>query len=109
MRQEFPALTLRIHFGENDQWQGKPLQEAMIAVCQEMDIAQALVFRGIEGYGRSSRIRHSSPWLFSRDAPLMLIAVDSAEQIAKLTPRLSEMLEDGLIATSRVEAIRLTR
>ncbi|HEX4038457.1 MAG TPA: DUF190 domain-containing protein [Acidobacteriaceae bacterium] len=109
MREEFPARMLRIHFGENDQWQGRPLPEAMIALCREMNIAEALVFRGIEGYGRNSRIRRASHWMFSSDAPLMLCVVDSEEQIGKLIPHLKEMVQDGLIALSRVEAIRTSR
>jgi len=109
MKQEFAGQTLRVHFGENDQWQGKPLHEAMIVRCQELNIAQAVVFRGIEGYGRNSRIRRASPWIFSSDAPLMLCVVDTEEQIAKLTPILSEMLQDGLIARSPVEIIRFSR
>ena len=42
---------LRIHFGEDDRWQGKPLHEAILAKCIELGIAEAIVFRGIEGYG----------------------------------------------------------
>ncbi len=109
MKQEFAGQMLRVHFGENDRWQGKPLQEAMIARCQELNIAEALVFRGIEGYGRNSRIRRASPWIFSSDAPLMLSAVDTEEQIGKLIPILKEMLQDGLIVRSRVEIIRYSR
>ncbi|MGA8110029.1 MAG: DUF190 domain-containing protein [Acidobacteriaceae bacterium] len=109
MRQEFPARMLRIHFGENDRWQGKPLHEAMIALCQELAIAEAVVFRGIEGYGRNSRIRRASHWMFSSDAPLMLCVVDSEEQIGKLIPHLKAMVQDGLIAVSGVEATRFSR
>jgi PII-like signaling protein len=36
-------------FGENDKWHGKPLHEAIVEKCRELDIAGATVFRGIEG------------------------------------------------------------
>lgn len=109
MKEEFQACMLRIHFGEGDKWRGKPLHEAILAKCQELGLAGAIVYRGIEGYGTSTRIRHSSHWTFSRDAPIMLSIIDREEQIAKLIPHLDAMVEEGLIATSRVEVIRYSR
>ncbi|MGC2636636.1 MAG: DUF190 domain-containing protein [Acidobacteriaceae bacterium] len=110
MKEEFQARMLRIHFGESDKWNGKPLHEAIFAKCQELGIAGATVFRGIEGYGGSSRIRQqSSPWRFSRDAPIMLSVIDTESQIGKLIPHLDEMVGEGLIAISTVEVIRYSR
>lgn len=109
MREEFEARLLRIHFGESDKWNGKPLYEAIFAKCQELGMAAATVYRGIEGYGGSSRIRQSSPWGFSRDAPIMLSVIDSEAQITKLLPYLDEMVGEGLIAISTVQVIRYAR
>jgi uncharacterized protein len=109
MKEEFEARMLRIHFGESDKWQGKPLHEAILAKCRELGMAGATVYRGIEGYGSSTRIRHASPWKLSRDAPLMISIVDTEDQIAKLLPHLDAMVGEGLIAASKVQAIRYTR
>lgn len=109
MKEQFQARMLRIHFGESDKWHGKPLHEAIVSKCQEMGIAGATVFRGIEGYGSSTRIRHSSHWKFSQDAPIMLSIIDREEQIAKLLPHLDEMVDEGLIAISDVEVIRYSK
>ena len=106
MREQFQARMLRIHFGEADKWQGKPLHEAIVAKCVELGLAGATVFRGIEGYGASSRIHHSSHWKFSKDSPIMLTVIDREEQIEKLIPHLDVMVQEGLIAMSRVEVIR---
>lgn len=100
---------LRIHFGENDKWQGKPLHEAIVAKAQELGLADAILYRGIEGYGTSTRIRHSSHWTFSSDAPIMVSIIDTEEQIARLVPHLDAMVEEGLIATSSVEVLRYSR
>jgi PII-like signaling protein len=75
----------------------------------ELGIAGATVLRGIEGYGSSTRIRHSSHWKFSSDAPIMLTIVDNEEQISRLIPHLDAMVEEGLIVMSDVEVIRYTR
>lgn len=109
MREEFAARMLRIHFGEDDRWQGKPLHEAILAKCRELGIAEAIVFRGIEGYGSASRIRHTSLWRLSKDAPIQMTIIDTDEQIAKLTPHLDAMVEEGVVASSPVDVIRFRR
>ena len=109
MKEQFPARMVRIHFGEDDRWQGKPLHEAIVAKCKELGIAEAIVFRGIEGYGSGSRIRRSGHWTFSKDAPIQLSIIDTEEQIARLLPFLDAMVQEGLVATSAVEAVRYTR
>ena len=80
MKEEFRARMLRIHFGENDRWQGKPLHEAIVVKCKELGIEEVIVFRGIEGYGSSTRIRHSSHWKFSKDAPIQVSVIDTEER-----------------------------
>ena len=94
---------LRIHFGEDDKWNDKPLYHAIVEKCRELDIAGATVFRGIAGYGASTLI-HRSP-LRSSDAPIMVSVIDSEDKI-NLIPSLDEMVDEGLIAVSEVEVIK---
>ncbi len=105
MKLEGKARMLRIHFGEDDKWQGKPLYEAIVVKCRELDIAGATVFRGIEGYGASTLI-HKKHLLWSSDRPIMVSVVDTEKNIKKLLPALDEMVAEGLIAMSEVEVIR---
>jgi len=105
MKLQGKARMLRIHFGEDDKWQGKPLYEAIVVKCRELDIAGATVFRGIEGYGASTLI-HKKHLLWSSDRPIMVSVVDTEENIKKLLPALDEMVAEGLIAMSEVEVIR---
>ncbi|MGA3011505.1 MAG: DUF190 domain-containing protein [Terracidiphilus sp.] len=109
MKEQFQARMLRIHFGEDDKWQGKPLHEAIVAKCVELGMAGATVYRGIEGFGASTRVRHASHWKLSPDAPMMLSIIDTEEQIGKLIPHLDAMVQEGLVAMSRVEVIRYSR
>lgn len=104
MKEQFHARMLRIHFGEGDRWQNKPLYEAIVAKCKELGMAGAIVYRGIEGYGSSARIRHART--LSKDAPIMLSIIDTEEKIRRLLPHLDVMVEEGLIAMSQVEVIR---
>lgn len=109
MKEQFSALMLRIHFGEEDRWQGKPLHEAIVAKCRELGIAEVVVYRGIEGYGSASRIRRSGHWGFSKDAPIQVSIIDTEEKITTLIPFLDNMVEEGLVAASPVQVVRYSR
>ena len=109
MKESFTARMVRIHFGEDDRWQGKPLHEAIVEKCQELGIPEVIVFRGIEGYGSGSRIRRKGHWTFSKDAPIQVSMIGTEEQIGRLIPFLDGAVEEGLMATSQVEVIRYQR
>ncbi|MGB6198190.1 MAG: DUF190 domain-containing protein [Candidatus Acidiferrales bacterium] len=106
MKLEGKAKMLRIHFGENDKWQGKPLYTAIVEKCRELDLAGATVLRGIEGYGASTLIRRPHLFSFSSDLPIMVSVIDTQEKIQKLVPLLDEMVGEGLVAISDVEVVR---
>jgi PII-like signaling protein len=106
MKLEGKAKMLRIHFGEDDQWHGRPLYQAIVERCRELDIAGATVFRGIQGYGASTRIRRPHLLQFSPDAPILVQIIDTDENIQRLIPALDEMVSEGLIAMSDVEVIK---
>jgi len=107
MQPSHPAKLLRLHFSENDKYQGKPLYEAVVEKCRELSIAGATVFRGLEGYGESAEIH--SHHLVGHDQPIVVTIVDSEENIRRLLPVVEEMLDTGLIAISDVEAARITK
>ena len=109
MKEEFQARMLRIHFTEADRWRGKPLHEALIAKCQELGLAGAIVYRGLEGFGASARIYHSRSMSFSKNVPIMVSVIDTEEQIQKLMPYLDQMVAGGLVASSSARAIRYWR
>ena len=100
---------LRIHFTEADKWQGEPLHKAIVAKCMELGITGATVFRGIAGFGASARIYHARSLSISKNAPVMVTVIDTEDQIQELLPHLDRMINGGLIASSKVEAIRYTR
>jgi PII-like signaling protein len=106
MKLEGKAKMLRVHFGENDKWHGKPLYEAIVEKCREMDIAGATVFRGIEGYGASTLIHRYHLFRRGADLPIMVSIVDTEDKIKTLFPALDQMVGEGLIAISDVEVTR---
>lgn len=102
-----PACLLRIHITESDRYAGKPLHEAIVAKCRELDLAGATVFRGLEGYGGTAEIHRSH--LLRHDLPLVIQIVDSAEKIERALPALEAMMGVGVIAMSPVSIRRVEK
>lgn len=107
MQSRRAAKLLRLHIGEADRYQGKPLYEVIVSRCMELEIAGATVFRGLEGFSESADVRRSH--LFAHDLPIVINVVDTAENIDRLIPELDAMVDKGLIATSAVEIIRIEK
>jgi uncharacterized protein len=107
MRTIKQAKLLRLHFGESDQYDGKPLYEAIVNRCKELKIAGATVFRGLEGYGETAEIHRRH--LVRKDQPIVVTVIDTAENLARLIPEVEAMMDTGMIATSDVECIRVEK
>jgi PII-like signaling protein len=102
-----PARILRLHLCEHDRYRGKPLYEAIVEKCRELHIAGATVFRAFEGYGEGAEVhRHH---LLRHDLPIVISIIDSAESIARLLPVVEEMMDNGMIAMSEADVIRIQR
>lgn len=100
------AKRLRIYIGESDHCKRKSLYHAIVERAKELDMAGATVFRGVMGYGASSRIHTASIVDLSSDLPILVEIIDSEEYIEKLLPFLDEMLEEGMITIDDIEVIK---
>ena len=109
VRREEPAKLLRIFIGEADRWHDEPLYDALVKKLRMMEIAGATVYRGIDGYGAKGHQHKKSFFHVSKDMPIMVSVIDSAEKIAAAAEAAEAMLEDGLIVISDVDMVRLIR
>jgi PII-like signaling protein len=109
MREQFSARMLRVYFNERDRWNGKRLDETILEECGSIGLAGAIAYRGMEGFGASAAIHRESHLSRTHDSPMMVTIIDRPEQIEKLIPILDRVLQEGLVAMSSVEVIRLTR
>jgi PII-like signaling protein len=96
---------MRIHIGERDKYQGKPLYEAIVELLRRRHYAGATVFRAIMGFGASSHLRTDRIEVLSLDLPIIVECVDTEERIAEVLPQLDEMLGGGLITLERARVI----
>ncbi len=108
-RKDGQAKLLRVFIGEADKWHDEPLYEAIVKRLRMLEVAGATVYRGILGYGAKGHEHKKSFFHMSRDLPIMLSTIDTAEKIAAAALAIEDMLEDGLIVISDVDIVRLVR
>ena len=101
------AVLVRIFFGEDDKYEGKPLYKHLVAFCKDRGIAGATVFRGILGYGKSSVLHKASPFKLSSDLPIVVEIIDCQKKIDQVLPEIAQMVKDGLITMEKVKVIRV--
>jgi PII-like signaling protein len=103
------AKLLRVFMGEADKWHDAPLYDAIVKKLRVMDIAGATVYRGILGYGAKGHPHKATFFHPTRDLPIMVSVIDTAEKISAAAEVIEEMLEDGLIVISDADIVRLVR
>ncbi len=96
---------LRIFIGEQDQWQGKPLYEAIVHLAKEKKMAGATALKGFLGFGAKSHMHTAKILRLSEDLPIVVEMVDSEERIREFLPLLDEMVKEGLITLEKVDVI----
>lgn len=106
MKIEGKARMMRIYVGESDRWQDKPLHEALVQAMRANDIAGVTVYRGVEGFGAHRRVHKEKPLHLSRDASMMLSAVDTEAKLQAFLPVVEQMVEEGLVVLSDVDIVK---
>jgi len=98
-------VLMRIHIGERDKFEGKPLYQEIIHLLRKRKYAGATAFRGIMSFGANSKI-HSDRFLeLSLDLPIVVECVETEERIRAILPELDNMIEGGLITLERAKVI----
>lgn len=103
LKLEGQAQMLRIFIEASDQWEGRPLYEALVDRLRQLDIAGATVVRGELGAGTTGEAHHHT--LLHHDEPVEVIVVDAAENLEKLGPVLDEMVKTGMVVKSNVDVV----
>jgi len=106
------AHLLRIFFGEADKVGHRPLHEVIVQKAREQGLAGATVWRGVLGYGRSSRIRSAKILDLSSDLPLICEIVDDEAKTTAFLNVLHDLFDQaqcgGLITHEKVQIVKYT-
>ena len=83
---------LKIHASTTDRMGSKLLYQHIVELAKERGITGATVYRGIMGYGSSSRISSSRFWELTEKLPVVIELVDSTEKLEKFYTEIEEEL-----------------
>lgn len=105
MTQLEPASRLTIYVGESDQWEHHPRYAEIVHRAHAAGLDGASVFRGIEGFGASSRIHTTRLLSLSEDLPVAVVVVSSPERIRAFLPHVEELVTEALVTIEQVEVV----
>lgn len=112
MKIEGNAKLLRIFLGETDKIGAVTVHERIVIEARKLELAGATVYKGIMGYGGSSRIHTSKILRLSVDLPIVIEIVDENEKIESFIPIVENIFEEadcgGLITLEKAEIIKYT-
>lgn len=110
MEAQSDAKLLRIFIGESDKIRHLPLYEVIVREAKGAGLAGATAWRGITGYGPSTRIRTAKILDLSSDMPMVIEITDEESKIAAFLPVVDRLFEEskcgGLITLEKVQIIR---
>jgi len=98
-------VLMRIHLGERDRYDGRPLYEAIVNLLRERGYAGATVTRAIMGFGATAKLHTDKVLRLSVDLPIVVECVDTEEKIDAILPELDRMIGGGLVTLEKVRVI----
>ncbi len=103
---EGEAKKVTIFMGESDRWEHKPLHTAIVQMLRAEGCAGATAVKGVEGFGKNSRLHTASILRLSEDLPVVLTFVDTPERVERVMSRIDEMVGGGLVTVEDVHVRR---
>ena len=110
MQAQSEAKLLRVFIGESDKLRYVPLYEAIVREAKAAGLAGATAWRGLTGFGPSTRIRTAKILDLSADLPVVVEITDDESKIAAFLPVLDRLFEEsnggGLVTLEKVQILR---
>jgi PII-like signaling protein len=104
------AKLLRIFLGESDKVKHTALYDVIVREARKLGLAGATVWRGITGFGPTSRIRTAKILDLSTDLPVIVEIADEEKKIDQFLPVLHNLFESaqsgGLVTIESVKVIK---
>ena len=99
-----PALRLTVHLADGEQFHHHAVYTEIVHRAHRAGLAGASVFRGMEGFGRNSRLIHTTRLLDLADnLPLLVVIIDTPERIRAFLPQLREVSPHSLVTVENVD------
>jgi uncharacterized protein len=103
MRMKMLCLTIRIK--RNDELQGKRLQNILLDFLMQNNIAGAIVWTGVDGFGKRKRASIRLEGI-TINMPLVIEVIDEPSKLEPLLPQIKRMIdENGMVTLHEVDVI----
>lgn len=99
------ALKLNIYFGESDRVEHHLLADVLMSEFEQAGLKAAVLLRAVEGFGIKHQLRTDRFLTLSEDLPLLAIAVDDRARIERVVPRVSDLMNGGLLTLERARLV----
>ncbi len=100
-----PAKMLVVFIDETDQWDNRPLYEAIVRRLRQLGVSGATVTTGMMGFGAHLKVHHKRLFGVSDDRPAVISVVDSEQNIRRVLPEIRAMVKEGLVVLLDAEVI----
>jgi len=91
---KYSQSILRIYASTTDRIGSKLLYEYIVELARESGISGATVYRGIMGYGASSKIHSSKFWELTEKLPVVIELLDKTEMLEAFFKGIEQDLYD---------------
>jgi CBS domain-containing protein len=101
---------VRIYIGELDKAVGhhEPLWETILELLRKEGAAGATMIRGLAGFGAHSKLHVARFADLVPDLPVLVEWIDGPERIARLLPRICDLVQTGTITLEDVDIVKYT-
>lgn len=99
------AKRLRIYVNEDDQVGHRPAHLAIVELLRRERAAGATVVRGFEGFGGSGVVHTVNLGDLVEKLPMVIEWIDTPDRVARLLPKLEQMLPRGLVTIDETEIV----
>ena len=104
------GAVVRVFLNEDDRYRGARLYEAIVELARKMDLAGAIVFRGVEGFGASGVVHSSRMLRPTEDLPMMIEVADTRDRVGPFVDKIRGVLDEvaagGYITVEAAQVIR---
>lgn len=97
---------LKIYISNEDQYEGKPLFEALLALAKEMGLAGATVIKAVGGMGAHSELHTFNVWVLKQKMPLIVAIIDKEEKISDFLDAAGGMIAEGLVTMNDIDVVQ---
>ncbi|MBN2528532.1 MAG: DUF190 domain-containing protein [Deltaproteobacteria bacterium] len=101
--------VLKVFASSSDKINGKLLYEVIVRQAQAAGITGVTVYRGIMGFGLSSKISSSKFWELTEKLPIVIEMIDATEKLSdfyqRLEPELTQMSKGCLVTLTPAQIL----